>query len=139
MEPTEVVISKLVAKLRAVEAEISKQRGSFTLFALFLREEAPNRWDLVASAPWFGASEKKTLDYLVKKLKTRLGESEMLLLSRIVLVDESNPSLDPIHRTVQVEHGEFEVNDSVYSGLQIKHAFFITSKRQSPVTAGRAS
>jgi hypothetical protein len=36
-------MNELVSKLRILEQEIAAERGPFTLFALFLREESPNR------------------------------------------------------------------------------------------------
>jgi len=127
-------MKELVDKLRLLETEISQKKGEFSLFALLLREEAQNKWDLVASASWFWSDKKKTLDYLAKKLRSRLTSDELLMLSRIVLIEESEPMLQALHHAFQVRHTPIEVQNSNLFGLQIKHAYIITSKRNESVS-----
>lgn len=127
-------MKEFIDKLRSLEAEISRQKGPFSLFALFLREEAQNKWDLVASASWFWSDKKKTLDYLAKKLRSRLTSDELLTLSRIVLIEEADPMLQALHQALQVEHTPTEVADCNLFGLQIKHAYIITSKRNGRIS-----
>ena len=122
-------MKELVSKFVSLEQEIAQEKGNFAFFALFLREDVPDRWDLVVSAPWFSTDTKETLDYLVGKIKPRLKESELLMLSRIVLVSPSDLSLRAIHKAVQIEHGAVEVSNSNFFGLVIKQAYIITSKR----------
>ncbi len=119
----------LVNKLVGIEKEISDERGEFALFALFLRRDAPDRWDLVLSAPWFGPDEKDTLDYFARKIKSHLKERELLTLSRIVLVNPSDPAVKAIQTAMEIEHGSAEVINSVFFGLPISHAYVITSKK----------
>ncbi len=127
-------MKELVDKLRLLETEISQKKGEFSLFALLLREEAQNKWDLVASAPWFWSDKKKTLDYLAKKLRSLLTSDELIMLSRIVLIEESDPMLQAFHRALQVQHTPTEVQDCNFFGLQIKHAYIITSRRNGSVS-----
>lgn len=119
----------LIDKLRLIETEISEKQGDFSLFALLLREDAPNRWDLVASAPWFWSDKKKTLDYIAKKLRSRLTSNELLTLSRIVLIEESNPTLHALQQDCQVHHTPIEVQDCNLFGLQIQRGYIFTSRR----------
>lgn len=126
-------MNELVKKLAPLEKEISEERGDFSLFALFLREDAPDRWDVVVSAPWFGDDKKSTLQYIARKLRSRLRPQELLRISRIAIVESTEESLRAIHRAVQVDHGMFEVKDCVFFGLRIKHGFIITSKRAASV------
>ena len=122
-------MKELVEKLRLLETEISQKKGDFSLFAMFLREDAQNKWDLVASAPWFWTDKKKTLDYLAKKLRSRLTSDELLTLSRIVLIEDSDPMLHGVQQAFQAHHTPIEVQDSNLFGLQIQHAYIITSRR----------
>jgi hypothetical protein len=122
-------MKKLVDKLRLLETEISQKKGDFSLFALLLREDSPNRWDLVVSAPWFWIDKKKTLDYLAKQLRSRLTSDEILSLSRIVLIEESNPGLHALQQAFLVHHTPIEVQDCNLFGLQIQHGYIITSRR----------
>jgi len=122
-------MKELIDKLRLLETEISQKQGDFSLFALLLREDAPNRWDLVASASWFWSDKKKTLDYIAKKLRSRLTSDELLTLSRIVLIEESNPTLHALQEAYRVHHTPIEVRDCNLFGLQIQRGYIFTSRR----------
>ena len=55
--------------------------------ALFMREDTPARWDLIVSASWLGDDKESAFDYIVARVKSRLGERDLTSLSRIVVVD----------------------------------------------------
>jgi hypothetical protein len=126
-------MKQLVDKLVLLERDISTDKGEFVLFALFLREDALDRWDLVVSAPWIEANKKEALDYLVSQLQPRLEPEELLFISRIVLIDKDNPALEAIHKSIKAEHSAVEVVNSNFFGLQIERAYIITSNRESAV------
>ena len=132
-------MKELVEKLRLLETEISQKKGDFSLFAMFLRENAQDKWDLVASASWFWSDKKKTLDYLAKKLRSRLTSDELLTLSRIVLIEESDPMLHSVQQAFQAHHTPIEVQDCNLFGLPIQHAYIITSRRNGSVSSRIAS
>jgi hypothetical protein len=122
---------ELLDKLILLELKLSKERGNFNLFALFLREEAEDKWDIVVSAPWLKSNNKKSFDYLSRELKSSLTNQEMVSISRIVVLDEGNPGLEAINRAFHIEHSLADVKDSNFFGLQIKHAYIITSTRKA--------
>jgi len=103
--------------------------GDFTFFALFMREDVPDRWDLIISAPWVGEDKQGAVDYLVAQIKSRLGKEHLTCLSRIVPADPDHVAVQDLNRAIQVEHGNVEVRDSNFFGLEIKRAHIITSKR----------
>ena len=119
----------IVEKLAAVEKRVSEEKGPFSLYALFLREDAPDKWDLVVSAPWFHSGDKKTLDYLTGQIQSSLKPHELIMLSRVVVVEPTDRAVSAIHRAVNIEHGDVEVKDSSFFGLPIKHAYIITSQK----------
>ncbi len=121
-------VPAIVERFALLESQIAQERGDFALFALFMREGAPNRWDLIVSAPW-AADEQQTVEYFVEQIKMKLGEQELVNLSRIVVVDSEKDAVKDLQRSIQVEHGNVEVRDSDIFGLPIKRAHFITSKR----------
>jgi hypothetical protein len=131
-----VSFSQVVSLLGAGQNEVSSEKGDLSLFALFLREEVEDKWDVVVSAPWLEANKKEALSYLADKIKSHLKPEELLSLSRIVLIDVGNPALDAVHRAIRVEHGTAEVVDSDFFGLHIKHAYIITLKRVNPKANG---
>lgn len=118
-----------IEKLRRAMRQISAKRGEFTLFALFRREEAPAGWDLVVSSPWLEEGKLKGLAEFVKDLKGLIGEKQLRELSRIVTIDQDDPSLKSILRSVQVDDGVTEVLESVFFGLRVEHAIFLRAKR----------
>lgn len=122
-------MNQLVDKLRGIEDQVSKEKGDFLLFALFLREDAPDLWDLLVAAPWISKDKSKALHYLSSKLNGALTPEDVLKLSRIVIIESSNPALSALQQAINVEHGTAEIRDSNFFGLQIKHAFLITSRR----------
>jgi hypothetical protein len=124
-----MTLIELIEKFAELESQISAERGDFALFALFMREDAPDRWDLIVSAPWAGGDKRSTVDYFVTQIKSRLGEQVLLGLSRIVVVDPENAAVQAFNRAIRIEHGRLEVKDSSFFGLPLKHAYIITSRR----------
>lgn len=124
-------MKQMIDKLAALEHDIASEKGEFSLFALFLREDVENKWDLLASAPWLETNEKAGLEYLVNQIRSRLDTQELLSLSRIVLLENDNPVLEAVRRAIRVRHGRVEVEDSEFFGVSIKHAYLITSQREN--------
>jgi hypothetical protein len=122
------------AKLRD---EINSERGDLSLFALVLREDAANKWDLIAAAPWMESDRSRVLKYLAEKLTRRLKQDEILDLSRIIVLEEGNPALEAFLRAMRVERGSIaEVESSEFFGLPIKHAYIFQAKRpETPASA----
>ena len=118
----------LAKRFAELEREISREKGEFDLFALFLREDAPNRWDVVVAAPWIELDKGLALQYLGKKLQQELTTNELMQLSHIAIIDNNNPGLPAITQAVNVEHGLVEMRDQDFFGLPIKHAYIITSQ-----------
>lgn len=128
---------QLAEKLVSLEKEIASEKGPFDLFALFLREESPNRWDLVVSASWIKADEVSALRYMVNNIQSHFNIEESIFISRIIFIDENNPELDNIHKSISMEHTITEVKNSIFFGLDIRHAYIITSKRQDQIAENK--
>lgn len=116
----------------AIEREISQEKGPFTLFGLFQREDSVNYWDLVVSAQWIGTDERPALDYIVAKLNKYLSEADLLKLSRIVILDPSEPFVQTITSIVQVEHGRIEFKNNIFNGIPMQEAIIFTAKATTP-------
>jgi hypothetical protein len=132
---------ELVERFIQLERTLAEEKGEFALFALFLREDAgagsgtsgysgySAKWDLLAAAPWIEADRKNALSYITKAIQRLFTPEELSRLSRVVLVDMANPEVAAINQAVKVHHGQAEIRDSNFFGLQIKHAYIITSQR----------
>ena len=125
--------AELTDRFRRLESHISQQKGDFSLFALLLREGAPNRWDLIVSAPWVMHDKQAALDYFVATIKSVLGADDLVNLSRIVFADPDDVSVADLNRRISVEHGGVEMRDTMFSGQPIKRGVIITSKKPAPV------
>ena len=124
-------MKELLQKLVTLEKDLSTEKGGFLLFGLFLREDSVDLWDLVISAPWLEPHGKKSLNLIAGELKSRLETDELLSISRIILLEPNNSGMNAIHRAVATEHGRVELQDTAFFGMQMRHAYIITSKRES--------
>ena len=118
-----------IEKLRKVMNRVSAEKGDFVLFGLFLTEEAPDRWDLVVSAPWLEKGKLKALSEFTEILSSIVGQKEVLSLSKIVTLNHDEPSLKAILKAVQVEDGPTVLQDNNLFGLEVKQAYILRAKR----------
>ncbi len=126
-------MKKIIEKLVIAERKLSDEKGAFHLFALFLREDASDKWDLVVSASWLSKDKASALKYIASIIQKTLNANELLKISRIVIIDEDNPSLEAIHQAFKTEHEAVEILSTSFFGLDIKRGFLITSKKDSRV------
>jgi hypothetical protein len=131
-------MKELVEKIKEQEVVMANEKGPFELFALFLREDAPGKWDLVVAAEWIDKNKEASFKYIAGIVQKTLSKEELLKLSRIVLIDENNPALEALHRAMRVEHSIAEIQDSNFFGMQIKHAYLITSRRRDNAAPNEA-
>lgn len=124
---------KLIDKLRQIEKQLSEEQGSFYLFGLFQREEAADKWDLLVSAAWIQKDKYAGLQLIAKRIQDKLSKDEVIQLSRIVLIDDDNPALESLNRSIQIEHGITEIRNSNFFDLDIKRAIIITSQNNLAV------
>lgn len=128
----------LITKLLNIEKKISAEKGSFNLFALFLREDSEDKWDLLVSSKWIN-KEYEHLQYIATNVQNTLTQEELIKISRIVIIDCDNIELDnisqkaaTINRSMIVEHSIIELVNCNFFGFIIRHAYIITSKRSCP-------
>src|SRR5262249_30012541 len=105
------------------------EKGAFEFFGLLLREEAPNRWDLVLAAPWLKPHNLKSLEFIADHLRSILKLEEMVMLSRIVILGPDSPVLDPLLEEFHVEHGLVQARHVEFAGMGFRHVYVITAKR----------
>ena len=122
-------MKELVTRFVELEQRLSENNGRFALFALFLREDSVDKWDLVVAAPWIEDNRKRALSHITQQVQDAFSVDELSTLSRIVLVELANPAVAAVNQAVRIEHGQAEIRDSNFFGLQIKHAYVISSER----------
>ena len=75
-------LEEMVSKLQRIERELSRKKGPFALFGLFLREDVSDRWDLLVAAPWMEGREVEAVRLIASKLTKELETEELLRISR---------------------------------------------------------
>ena len=120
-----------------LEQIISEERCDFVLFALFLREDAFDKWDLVIAAPWANANNKSIYDYVAEMLRTHLDRKARLLLSRIVVINTNDSFLDEILSVIEVQHQKVKMENVEFFNFKIECAYIITANRNYEI-ANRA-
>ncbi|KPA10912.1 hypothetical protein MHK_008891 [Candidatus Magnetomorum sp. HK-1] len=120
-------MNKQIKKFQNIEKYLSKAKGKFELFALFLRENAPNKWDLLISSDWARVDKKASIDLIAKEVQKELLEEELLMLSRIIILDKNDDTLSSIQGKKQIENGLSEISGIDFLGLAIKHGYLINS------------
>lgn len=119
----------IATKLRDIEKKMSEKKGAFNLFALFMRENAENKWDLLVSSKWISKNKPESLKYIASNVQDALTQKELVKISRIVIIDNDNSALDAIHQSLATEHSITEIRNSIFFGLPIQHAYIITSQK----------
>lgn len=123
-------MKEIVKKLVEIERKTSQEKGEYDFFALFLRENSSDKWDILVAANWVDINKEAALKYLAKSFQSSFNQSELLSISRIVLIEDTNPALPALQQAINIEHGAVEIKDTNFFGLQIKHAYLITSKKR---------
>src|SRR5262249_53846668 len=112
-------MKELIEKFRDIERMLSQEIGEFSLFALFLREDSIDKWDLIVASDWIDGHRKEALSLITDRIKNNLTAHELSKLSRVVLVEMSNPAIAAISHDVSISHGLFEIQNSNFFGLGI--------------------
>ncbi len=115
--------------LRKAMHEIADRKGEFTLFALFMRADAPGTWDLVVSAPWIERDRLKTTREFVRLLVQSIGEEALQQFSRVAAVESDHPAVKFILDNLPVDDDELRVRSTDLFGLQIEEAIIFRARR----------
>ncbi|WP_321319594.1 hypothetical protein [Labilibaculum sp.] len=122
-------MKEYIEKIIEVEMNMSNELGKFNLFALFERDDIKDKWDVIISMP-ISVNRKNEI---IKKIHTEflkeLPKEVIIKISRFVFFEPSNPIVQNLNMMAHIEHGSFEVRDSMINNLMIKHALVITSQR----------
>lgn len=103
---------ELLEKFVELERGLAEEHGQFSLFALFLREDSTDKWDLVVAAPWIEENRKEGLAQISNRVQQAFVPEELSRLSRVVLIDDFNPALKAMPQALHSQHGTNEVRDS---------------------------
>jgi len=120
-------VAKLIIK---IEEKISKEKGGFVLFGLFLPDNTSDKYDLLVSANWIGSVKRKHFIYFGKQLRKVLSKDEINNISKIVILDTKNPFVSTVNAIFDTEHNIVVTENCSFNNVLIKRAYIITSKRR---------
>lgn len=115
----------MLNKFKTVVNSLENEHGSFLIFALFLREEPFERWDIIVSATWLNLGELASYKLISSKLQEFLTESELLLFSRIVLLDPDDEVVQFLLNLQTVKNGGYKE----FSGEELTERFKFKIKK----------
>lgn len=123
-------MTTLLEAIIPLEKELRLEKGAFTLFALFLREEGIGKWDLVVAAPWMDRDNKLALQRIYDWLQDHVSTELMLQISRTVIIQMDNPMLPEIVERFQDNTSVTTVHYEEFFGHAIKTAHIIAVSTQ---------
>ena len=126
--PAESAMTVLLKKLGSLELALSRQRGEFELFGIFLRKESQGKWDLIVAAPWLHSYDRASLQAIVSEMQKSLSPAELLEFSRVVVLDKGNPFLENLLGSFETEHDAIEARNLTLLGLSFRRAYVITAR-----------
>ena len=107
------------------------ERGPIYLFALFERDDAAGKWDVILSAPWSDSDASSAIRFVSSQLVPTLSPEELASLSRIAIIPSKTSSGMLMTSAINITGGQTELVDCNLMGLQIKHAYIFRAQRPS--------
>jgi hypothetical protein len=105
------------------------EKGDVYLLALFERDDAPGKWDVIFSSAWSDKEPTPAVRLISKILVPLLSPKELSALSRVVVIPSDQPAVSAMSSGISLEGGCADVVDCNFMGLQIKHAYVLRCKR----------
>jgi hypothetical protein len=100
-----------VPRFTIVKDRLLQSRGDLRLFALVLRDDSPDRWDVDVSAPWADKNLDEALQYVSSVIVSTLDPNELLLVSRVIILEDGNPVLTALLAAAASSSGELRDRD----------------------------
>lgn len=122
-------MKEFLARLRVVAHNLRERHGPLALFGLFLRDGAPNVWDLLVAAPWLSElSLSDGIKVVAEEVEAQLLLEDRLRLSRIVVLEEEFPVLAAIQETTSVNDPDcVEIRDSEFGGIDFERGYLLVN------------
>lgn len=124
-------MNTFIENIKEVDKLISKEKGNFNLFGIFIREGLNGKWDILASADWISYNnEGEALKYFIQKLKKKLSEDDIMKIASIILLEPKEPFVKSINNSINTLHSAIKINGDYFNDLFIQNAFIFTSQKQ---------
>lgn len=118
--------------LRKAMHDLAAKRGEFTLFALLMRADAPDTWDLLVSAPWLESGKLKATEEFVRSLAQSIGKESLQQFARVLALGDNDTPVKFILENIPVEDGEIHIRSTDLRGIQIEKAIIFRAMKANP-------
>lgn len=123
----------ILEKLKGVVLALEKEYGPILVFALFLRVDPLEKWDIVVSASWLDPSDITSYNAIASKIQATLSTSELVQLARIVILSDRDPVVAFLQDSETITNGHFgEVSGDLFTekfGFAIKRAYLLRCQK----------
>lgn len=92
-------MQNLIEKFQFVVEDLENEHGELTLFGLFLREEAFEKWDVLVSASWLSPGSLESYTLINSSVQKYIKNENLIKLSRIVILSTDNPFVKKLQET----------------------------------------
>jgi hypothetical protein len=116
-------MKEILSKLKSVVQELEAEHKPMLLFALFLREDSLQKWDIVVSAPWLSSSDKNAYQMIVSKIQSILNSDELVQFSRVVILDDIDPVVSFLQSVCPLTNGGIKESPRDFSTDPLSERF----------------
>jgi hypothetical protein len=127
-------MNETIEKLKAVIKSLEHEKGPLMICALFLREDSLDKWDLIIAGSWLNPKEMHSYQTVSSKLQQLLNDSELVQLSRVVILEPDDPVVSFLLDLETIKNGGYkELSTETLSEkfrFVIKKAYLLRSQKQ---------
>lgn len=98
----------ILEKLKSIVLALEKEHGPILIFALFLREDPFEKWDIVISASWLKWDDVNSYETVSSKLQSALSGPELMQFARVVILGNDDPVVSYLQNLYSIKNGHFE-------------------------------
>lgn len=124
---------EIIENLKSTIKSLEQENGPLLICALFLREDAFEKWDIILAGSWLNPKEMRSYEALSSKLQQFLSDSELVQFSRIVILDQDDPIISFLLELETVKNGGYkELSSNILSEkfrFSIKKAYLLRSQK----------
>lgn len=126
-------MNEIIKKIKEAIISLEKENQALLICAVFLREDSLEKWDIVISASWLDSRTIESYKIVSSALQKILNESELVQVSRIVLIDQNDPVVSYLQSLKTITNGGFEeLEESDLSEkfrFDIRRAYLLRSQK----------
>ncbi|MBI5273406.1 MAG: hypothetical protein HY861_05445 [Chlamydiia bacterium] len=101
-------MKEILEKLKSIVVNLEKDHGPILIFALFLREDPLEKWDIVVSASWLNPGDMNAYNTIIDRFRGVLVQADLMQFSRLVILDANDPVVSFLQDSCVITNGHIE-------------------------------